>query len=821
MIDSVGSVSRKVEKGRAAFTLPPVSRQPQPSTINSAPIPLHVSYAPSTATLTPTDVSFSCDPPRSIRIIDENETLLFNSAKSLCSELGCRADAQVKLIAIVGNTGDGKSHTLNHAFCNGGTVFTTSESQNTCTVGVWAAYEPTTKYLLIDTEGLLGASTNPNRQRRLLLKVFAVADVVIYRTMSDRLHSDMFTFLADASDAFGIHFRPDLEALAKRAHLQLSTGQLGPAVVVFQETHHTQPLASDNLISADTKSDTQSMKSDHLLIDFLTKLQRDVNAFSCLKYVGVRTEKHPTDFKPLATMVADLAKDTSIRAPRRVSAIHSMLEALNRRFSDQLPTVQGTTFVEEYFTCPIKCRSCQARCRRSTNHVADGLPHETAGQGMPSGCLYDATLQNKAYFCLACYKSKRKTQLVPKVLGNADGAVTGVVKYLWAGYVFECPQHGTVYRSRSQWSGNPPPEDASGVHLEVVHMWPGDGYLLGGHTIGQLMLDGLTTVSQQVSQLAGPPARVITDLITDSVAPSYWQSNSSIKSCRCCGFVFPDSNQADLAEAHLEDTLSGGLDSPSSLRSSQSTDGDAKPLETAPQASDDNAKHHCRACGYGICESCSKHRLPVPSKGYITNAVRVCDRCHEALTTDNLSKSGLRGKAASMPQENPKGQLRSSRPMETNMPSSGEQFDYVGDTNGPAVSGRKVIEMLSATAGYFAPVITAPKELVKSLARPDYWQADEDCHSCPLCKAGFGLRRPIHHCRACGRGVCNGCSSGRAPVPLRGQDWPCRVCDACLGRLSAPQPSASSSTTMQGLSSKTARPGSSSLSLSPHPATRP
>lgn len=54
---------------------------------------------------------------------------------------------------MVGNTGDGKSHTLNHAFCGGQEVFKTSSSQTTCTLGVWAAFEPERVYLLLDTEG--------------------------------------------------------------------------------------------------------------------------------------------------------------------------------------------------------------------------------------------------------------------------------------------------------------------------------------------------------------------------------------------------------------------------------------------------------------------------------------------------------------------------------------------------------------------------------------------------------------------------------------------------------------------------------------------
>jgi zinc finger FYVE domain-containing protein 1 len=77
--------------------------------------------------------------------------------------------------------------------------------------------------------------------------VFALSDVVIYLTKAARLHTDMFTILADASDAFAKHFRPDLEALAKRTGLPWSAGQLGPAVVVFQETRHTDPLVGYKL----------------------------------------------------------------------------------------------------------------------------------------------------------------------------------------------------------------------------------------------------------------------------------------------------------------------------------------------------------------------------------------------------------------------------------------------------------------------------------------------------------------------------------------------------------------------------------------------
>ena len=37
-------------------------------------------------------------------------------------QLGCQKTAKVKVVSIFGNTGDGKSHTLNYTFFNGSEV---------------------------------------------------------------------------------------------------------------------------------------------------------------------------------------------------------------------------------------------------------------------------------------------------------------------------------------------------------------------------------------------------------------------------------------------------------------------------------------------------------------------------------------------------------------------------------------------------------------------------------------------------------------------------------------------------------------------------
>uniref|UniRef100_A0A5K3FFU0 GBP domain-containing protein n=1 Tax=Mesocestoides corti TaxID=53468 RepID=A0A5K3FFU0_MESCO len=691
-------------------------------------------------------------PPKSVKIVDADESFLFKSPEVLGQALGCRPDQRLKTLAIVGNTGDGKSHTLNYAFCGGasrgktGEVFITSASPSTCTLGVWAAYEPERNYLLLDTEGLLGASSNPNKQRRLLLKVFAVADVVVYRTMSDRLHNDMFIFLADASDAFANHFQPQLESLAQQSDLPWSTRQLGPAVVIFQETRHTEPLEDDSCLLLNNAES----KCSAFLNERFAAIHRNADAFSTIRYVGVRTTKKPTNFTPFITLVDDLMRDTTVRAPRLLSHIFRAFVSLNNHFLDDLPGAEAAvTFVQEFFTCPAKCTVCNARCQLGVNHTADGLAHQSRTD-LGDGCQYSATLQNKVYYCKKCYASGKSVLLVPKSMEESENAVTGIVKYLWSGYLLRCPHHGVIYRSRAFWSGNPPPENTPDIHWQVVHLWPGETSLLqGAHPFGQLVVDGLTTVSNQVSQLTGPSTRLISDLIADSVAPVYWQPNSQIKNCACCGFVFPTSSSSSSSSSNYS-----GVEQPPAATAGGKSEGS---VEVSP--SDDAAKHHCRACGRGVCDSCSKKRIPVPDRGFTEEPVRVCDRC---FNQRNQSKGGVT--------------LTQSR--------HSANSEVVVGSNTPS---RRVLEMLSATAGYISPVFSAPKELVKSAVRPEYWQPDEECVRCPICNAAFGARLAIHHCRACGLGVCGNCSKNRRPVPRRGLDWPNRVCDACFrGNESAP-----------------------------------
>lgn len=158
------------------------------------------------------------------------------------TKLSCHGQTNMKVVSIFGNTGDGKSHTLNHTFFDSKEVFATSSSQLSCTVGVWAAYDGVNHAIILDTEGLLGVSGNQNQRTRLLLKVLAISDIIIYRTRAERLHTDMFTFLGDASDAYLKHFTKELKDATERCHMDVPLCSLGPAVIIFHETQHTHLL---------------------------------------------------------------------------------------------------------------------------------------------------------------------------------------------------------------------------------------------------------------------------------------------------------------------------------------------------------------------------------------------------------------------------------------------------------------------------------------------------------------------------------------------------------------------------------------------------
>ncbi|MPC33322.1 Zinc finger FYVE domain-containing protein 1 [Portunus trituberculatus] len=250
------------------------------------------------------------------KLINEKEELQVKNAKELLSKMGCSSDKNlyIKVVSIFGNTGEGKSYTLNEIFFNGAEVFKTSANQSSCTLGVWGAYDPFTKALVLDTEGMLGISNSSKQRKRLLLKVLAISDIIIYRTRAERLNTDMYKFLAEASRAYTKYFRGDLEAVARKAECDCI---FGPPVYIFHDTRHTNVLTEE-----------MGQKPEEQLKENFTKQDLKIDGFNSIHYIGERNNGRDTDFKRIKKVVFEELDNINVRSPRQPKIILDMLDVL-------------------------------------------------------------------------------------------------------------------------------------------------------------------------------------------------------------------------------------------------------------------------------------------------------------------------------------------------------------------------------------------------------------------------------------------------------------------------------------------------------------
>ncbi|XP_066280144.1 zinc finger FYVE domain-containing protein 1-like isoform X1 [Branchiostoma lanceolatum] len=515
---------------------------------------------------------------QSFLLVDEFEKLQVANEAEFLGKLGCDSKALVKVVSIFGNTGDGKSHTMNAAFFHGCQVFNTSYHQSSCTVGVWAAFDPATLTITVDTEGLLGVTSNQNQRTRLLLKVLAISDVIIYRTRADRLHNDLFRFLGDASCAYQQHFTQELRAVSDRCKMDVPLSTLGPSVLIFHETQHTEVLGADQSLDCHGKP---SKTPEMLLKERFKELKLHPDAFSSIEYIGTRTKTPPTDFKGLQSAVKKHLSNGTVRSPRAPAVIFHALKVLNEKFSGDIERSVPSTFPDAYFTCGSICMSCSARCSLSMSHEKEDIPHKSGDR-----CQYQHQYDNRIYTCKECFHNGKEVVVVPKVAAASDSTWFGLAKYAWSGYVLECPNHGIIYRSRQYWYGNTDPVD-SAVRTEIRHVWPGGARVLQGtHNAARRLIDGVHHVAGTVGELSAKPSKMLGSWVADQIAPAYWVPNARITKCQGCKHEF-------------------------------------EPTET---------KHHCRACGQGFCDECSSRQLPVPERGWGEALVRVCESCFKERT---------------------------------------------------------------------------------------------------------------------------------------------------------------------------------------------
>lgn len=281
---------------------------------------------------------------KSFIIIDSSENFQVTSVEQFVKKLGITDyDKKIKVVAIFGNSGDGKSHTMNNVFFDGYEVFKMSSEQKSCTVGVWLAYQPyfysSSPILCIDTEGLQATAQNENQQYRMLMKVLAVSDIIIYRTRSERLNSEMYKFLATASKIYQKHLSPILN---DNDHAFTA----GPSAIIFHEVHNTWPL-SNTLLEA----------PENIIRDKFAEMKLNIDVFSSsLKYVGIKSSSAPTDFNPLKSILKSEIEN-KLRPMRSIRSIYEQLEILNEKFSGSMEynIDKEYTLHESHFMCDVIC----------------------------------------------------------------------------------------------------------------------------------------------------------------------------------------------------------------------------------------------------------------------------------------------------------------------------------------------------------------------------------------------------------------------------------------------------------------------------------
>lgn len=83
------------------------------------------------------------------------------------------------------------------------------------------------------------------------------------------------------------------------------------------------------------------------------------------------------------------------------------------------------------------------------------------------------------------------------------------------------------------------------------------------------------------------------------------------------------------------------------------------------------------------------------------------------------------------------------------------QMNYIDLTNSPPAAPQQLAQASSPR-----PLFIGTRQYILPK-----WQPDSEASECPICKRQFSLLFRRHHCRKCGRVVCNDCSPHRITIP--------------------------------------------------------
>lgn len=170
------------------------------------------------------------------------------------------------------------------------------------------------------------------------------------------------------------------------------------------------------------------------------------------------------------------------------------------------------------------------------NHQKENIPHQCDKK-----CSYSKELDNEVWKCLACHREGRDMIVYGKLITKSDGLVQGLLKYVWSGFVIECPHHREIYRSRKYWFGNNEPKDVT--RAELIHVWPGDETnrlpcdVTPRKFMEMIVYAGRFDQNPDVESFISPfvcsylsaPTKMLTELVADQVAPAYWVPNKDVE----------------------------------------------------------------------------------------------------------------------------------------------------------------------------------------------------------------------------------------------------------------------------------------------------
>lgn len=64
---------------------------------------------------------------------------------------------------------------------------------------------------------------------------------------------------------------------------------------------------------------------------------------------------------------------------------------------------------------------------------------------------------------------------------------------------------------------------------EITHVWKGTVVAKGSVHSAQMVLDGVSYLSDAITSIGSQPTKLLSDWVADKVAPTYWRPNSEIK----------------------------------------------------------------------------------------------------------------------------------------------------------------------------------------------------------------------------------------------------------------------------------------------------